>query len=226
MLSALIIDDEPEVLDTLGFGFQLHGFNVTKASSGNDGFSRLLEHRPDIIILDLGLQDMDGIQFLETLRKNDKETPVLVVSGRLKEGDELLSLKIGADDYIPKSKSIDVLMERVYLRMKQNPVQARPIIVKTGNLVLNLDTFTAFKKTAEIHLNKTQWDILKFLAKNPDKTIPNHIILETVWGFNHSFDFEYLRVNIFHIRDKIEDNPKEPKFITTFAKLGYRFNII
>lgn len=217
----LIIDDEIQIRRLLKVALEGNGYRVFEAASGQEGLVEAAQRRPDAIILDLGLPDMDGIEVLKRLREWSK-TPVLILSVRDAEDDKVTALDHGADDFINKPFSTAELLAR--LRVAQRHVQplAENAVFHSGPLEVDLANRLVNVRGKEVKMTPTEYSLLRLLVRNAGKVVTHRQILKEVWGPNYGDQTHYLRVYIAHLREKIEANPGRPEILITEPGVGYR----
>ena len=222
----LIIDDEPQILRALKTILGANHYRISTAISGEEGIALAVSQPPDIIILDLSLPDIDGIQVCEQIREWSR-IPIIVLSVREKEKDKVAALDAGADDYLTKPFGIEELLARirVALRHSEQSLGNKQSTIKTGSMVIDLARHIVTRNGEEIHLTGTEFKLLAYLAANADRVITHQNILTHVWGFAEMDRVEYLRVYIGQLRKKLELNPDQPKIIITEPGVGYRFKV-
>lgn len=220
----LLIDDEPQILRALKTILSSGRFNVISAVTGEQGLALAASQAPDIIILDLTLPDMDGIQVTEQIREWST-TPIIVLSVRDGERDKVAALDKGADDYLTKPFNIEELLARirVALRHSSQSIGNKETIIKAGSLAIDLARHIATLNDEEIKLTATEFKMLSYLAAHADRVLTHQAILTHVWGFEESDHIEYLRVYIGQLRKKIEIDPDDPQVLVTDPGVGYRF---
>lgn len=223
----LIIDDEPQILRALKTILTANHFRIITALNGGQGLAQAVVEMPDIIILDLTLPDMDGIQVCENIREWSK-VPIIVLSVRDSEKEKVAALDKGADDYITKPFGIEELLARlrVALRHSQTSLGNNQSVINAGSIMIDLARHIVTRGEKEIRLTATEFKLLAFLASNADRVITHKIILTQVWGFPDMDQIEYLRVYIGQLRKKLEINPNEPEIILTEPGVGYRLKSI
>lgn len=222
----LIIDDEPQILRALKTILSANHYRISTAITGEDGIALAVSQPPDIIILDLSLPDMDGIQVCEQIREWSR-IPIIVLSVREKEKDKVAALDAGADDYLTKPFGIEELLARirVALRHSEQSLGNKQSTIKTGSMLIDLARHIVTRNGEEIRLTATEFKLLAYLAANADRVITHQNILIYVWGFAEMDRVEYLRVYIGQLRKKLESNPDDPQIIITEPGVGYRFKI-
>jgi two-component system KDP operon response regulator KdpE len=220
----LIIDDEPQILRAMKTILTARRFQVALASTGEQGIAEAAARQPDVIILDLSLPDMDGIQVCEQIRSWSK-TPIIILSVRDNERDKVTALDKGADDYLTKPFGIEELLARIRVALRHGAQRLgnTQSSIKAGPLTIDLARHIVTRSGAEIHLTATEFKLLAYLAANADRVLTHQAILTHVWDFADSDHVEYLRVYIGQLRRKIEANPDEPVYIQTEPGIGYRF---
>ena len=222
----LIIDDEPQILRALKTILTANRFRVAAAKTGEEGMALAVTQSPDVIILDLTLPDMDGIQVCAQIREWSR-VPIIVLSVRDGEKDKVAALDKGADDYLTKPFGIEELLARirVALRHSELSIGNKQSIITAGSLQIDLARHTVLFNHEEIHLTATEFKLLAYLAAHADRVLTHQAILTQVWGLNDFDHVEYLRVYIGQLRKKLEANPDEPQILLTEPGIGYRFNL-
>jgi two-component system KDP operon response regulator KdpE len=219
----LVVDDEPNILSTLAPLLRSRGYDVVTAMSGRSAIEIVEREKPELIVLDLGLPDIDGVEVCRMVR-DTMNIPIVVLSARGAEGDKVRALDIGADDYVTKPFSAEELLARIRaaLRRSDSPVSVSEPIVR-GNLVIDRQRFRVLREGQEVRLTPKEFDLLTFLAQHPGRVLTHRTILKAIWG-PHSVDQpEHLRVLIGALRKKLEPNPASPQYILTEPWVGYRF---
>lgn len=222
----LVIDDEPQILRALRTILTAQNYRVTLANRGEQGLAIAAAEQPDLVILDLGLPDMDGVEVCARLREWT-QTPIIILSVKDQEKDKVLALDRGADDYLVKPFGIEELLARiraglrhaVHLQNDQDP------IVRSGNLQIDLSRHVVTRSKEEVKLTATEFKLLAYLVSHPGRVLTHQSILNHVWGMEYLDNVEYLRVYISQLRRKLEDNPKEPQYLVSEPGVGYRFCI-
>jgi len=220
--SVLVVDDEPQIQRVLRPSLTASGYEVREAATGREALAAVSDHSPDLIILDLGLPDMDGKEVLRKLRILTR-TPVIVLSARDRESEKIAALDLGADDYVEKPFAMGELLARMRtaLRHSQDAALESEQVV-AGGLVVNVHKRSVTRNGAPIKLTPKEFDLLAFLARHAGRPLTHREILKAVWGPAHQSDSQYLRVFIGQLRAKIEDNGATPKIIVTEPGVGYR----
>ncbi|MCG3146756.1 MAG: KDP operon transcriptional regulatory protein KdpE [Verrucomicrobiae bacterium] len=219
MKSVLIIDDEPPIRRLLRLTLEPAGYRVFEAEAGQLGLQDAAAKRPDVVVLDLGLPDMDGLVVLQRLREWST-TPVLVLTVRNQEADKVAALDAGADDYLTKPFSTAELLARLRAIQRRAPEAQAPVFV-VGDLTVDLAQRTVTVQKSEVHLTATEYALLHELVRHAGKVVTQKQLLRAVWGPKAEEQSQYLRVYITHLRKKLESNPQQ-KLIRTEAGIGYR----
>jgi two-component system KDP operon response regulator KdpE len=221
----LIIDDEPDVRRFLRLGLEPHSYHIEDAVSGKDGIAKAVNFKPELVVLDLGLPDMDGLEVLKTLRGWTK-VPILVLTVRDSDEDKVALLEAGADDYLTKPFSMPELVARlkVALRHSQSEADTTPVF-KTGGLEVDFASRSVKIDGRPVKLTTTEYNVLRLLAQARGRIVTQQQLLNDVWGPNASESIQYLRVYIGALRKKLELDPAAPRLITTDPGVGYRLNV-
>ncbi len=217
----LVIDDESQMQKLLRVALTSHGYEVGAAATGQQGLSETTIFRPDLIILDLGLPDMDGLEVVTRLREWTK-TPVIILSAKEQENDKILALDAGADDYLTKPFGMGELLARIRAAMRHSAGVTDEPILKFDDLVIDLAHRRVLAKGEEVKLTPTEYDLIKNLAIHAGKVLTHKQLLKTCWGPTYENDTHYLRVFIGQLRRKIESDPSRPRHIITEPGVGYR----
>lgn len=218
----LVVDDEPQILRFLRASLGASGFEVIEAESGAEALKRAAAEAPEVVVLDLGLPDMDGKDVIKALREWS-EIPIVVLSARAREAEKIEALDLGADDYVNKPFGIGELLARLRaaLRHRLRQQGATPV-VKAGDLKIDIARRKVTRGEADIHLTPKEFDLLKLLAQNAGKVVTHRQLLQAVWGPAHLEDTAYLRVFIGQVRRKIDSDDGEASLIENAAGVGYR----
>ena len=219
----LVVDDEPNILATLAPLLRSRGYEVNTAMSGRAAIESVERDNPDLIVLDLGLPDMDGVDVTRLVR-DGRSTPIVVLSARGAEGDKVRALDAGADDYVTKPFGTEELLARVRVALRRTdptPPQSGPIV--SGGLVIDRERFRVIRDGEEVRLTPKEFELLTFLAQHPGRVLTHRAILKAIWGPHAVDQPEHLRVLIGSLRKKIEPDPSRPRYILTEPWVGYRF---
>jgi two-component system, OmpR family, KDP operon response regulator KdpE len=220
----LVIDDEPAIARVLRPALQGHGFEVATASTGTDSLAQLDTFAPDVILLDLGLPDIDGVDLAARLRQRTT-APIIVLSVRDAEQDKIAALDNGADDYVTKPFGMGELMARirVALRHADPGTATAPSEIAVGDVLLDIARHGVSVRGAPVHLSPTEFKLLEVLMRNAGKLVTHRTLLHKVWGPEYTGDTQLLRVYIAQLRARIEERPERPAYIITEPGIGYRF---
>src|SRR5574341_29129 len=220
-LRVLVVDDEPAIRRFLRASLTAHGNEVFEAATGQDALSAGVAHRPDLIILDLGLPDMDGVEVTRRLREWTR-IPIIILSVREHETDKIAALDAGADDYLTKPFSVGELLARMRAAIRHTVQPTTEPVFTTGDLTMDLGRRLVTVAGREIQLTPTEYDLLRVLVVNTGKVLTHHQLLRQVWGMAFDEETHMLRVNISNLRRKIESDPTRPRYIITEPGVGYR----
>jgi len=217
----LVVDDEAPIRKFLRASLSAHGYEVFEAAGGRDGISGVIAHRPDLLILDLGLPDIEGLEVTRQLREWSK-IPIIVLSVREHEQDKIAALDAGADDYLTKPFSIGELLARMRVALRHTSPLADAPAYLTGDLKVDLTRRVVTLADKDVQLTPTEYDLLRVLVTHADKVLTHHQLLREVWGVGYEQETHMLRVNISNLRRKIETDPTRPHYILTEPGVGYR----
>ncbi|MEQ1897581.1 MAG: response regulator transcription factor [Vicinamibacterales bacterium] len=222
-VSILVIDDEPNIIGTVSALLRRRGYDVLTAMTGRAALDVVERDRPDVVILDLGLPDMEGHDVCREIRQMTA-CPILVLSARGAEGDKVAALDAGADDYVTKPFGAEELLARirVALRRAETTVPSGGLLVR-GDLTIDRERFRVVRSGEELRLTPKEFELLTFLAQHPGRVLTHRVILRAIWGPHAADQPEHLRVLVGSLRKKIEPNPSMPKYILTEPWVGYRF---
>ncbi len=220
----LLIEDEPQMRRFLRITLQSHGYRLVEAETGQEGLMQATTRNPDVVLLDLGLPDLDGLEVTRRLREWS-ETPVIVISAREQERDKVNALDAGADDYLTKPFSAGELMARIRVALRHaagmRAGEKEPVFV-LQNLRIDLSMRQVFVDEREIHLTPIEYKLLITLARHAGKVITHRQLLKEVWGPAHVDEVQYLRVYMTQLRHKLETDPTRPRFLLNEPGVGYR----
>ncbi|MEI7728595.1 MAG: response regulator [Verrucomicrobiota bacterium] len=219
--TALIIDDEIQMRRLLRVNLESNGYRVVEAANGQEGITQVAQWRPAVVVLDLGLPDMDGVTVLKRLREWS-QVPVVVLSVRDREEDKVAALDNGADDYVTKPFSTGELLARLRTAQRHAQPAAELTVFHAGELEVDLTARLVKLKGREVRLTATEYNLLRLFVLNAGKVLTHRQILREVWGPNAVEQTHYLRVYIAHLREKLELDPASPQLITTEPGIGYR----
>ncbi len=227
----LIIEDEKNINDILAFKFAKEGYRTLSAFDGIKGLEMALSENPDIILLDVMLPGMDGFEVCRRVRDRSN-VPIIMLTAREDEVDKVLGLELGADDYITKPYSARELTARVRANLRRSAYDVPEVAstssdvntVVSGDLSINIERYEVLKGGENVDITLREFELLKFLATQPDKIFSREKLLENVWGYEYYGDVRTVDVTVRRLREKIEDDPSLPKYIITKRGLGYYFN--
>ena len=225
-MKALVIDDEPQIRRALRLGLERNGYAVQVASSGEEGLDIAALEPCDLVILDLAMPGIDGFEVCRQLRSWSK-VPIIVLSVRETEKDKIEALDLGADDYLTKPFSLDELLARMRAVLRRAASDAEPETptFSAGDLTIDFARRRVSLSGKEIHLTPTEYELLRFMARHPDRVLTHRHLLSEIWGAEYADDTHTLRVHIANLREKIEPNPARPRFLHTEPRIGYRFRV-
>lgn len=217
----LVIDDEPQIRKFMRISLVANGYEVIEAESAAQGIEAAQRLSPDLLILDLGLPDLDGQEVISSVREGS-DVPIIVLSVRSQELDKVEALDRGANDYVVKPFGVGELMARVRAVLRPRAGKGNDDVVETGNVRIDLARRLVTRGGDELHLSKKEWDLLEFFARSPDHVLTHKEILKAVWGPAHTGDTAYLRVYVNQLRQKLEVDPTQPTLLVTEPGVGYR----
>jgi two-component system, OmpR family, KDP operon response regulator KdpE len=218
----LVIDDELQMRRLLRACLEGNGYQVLEAQSGQEGITQAAQHPPDLVLLDLGLPDLEGVTVLKRLREWSR-VPVVVLSVRDREEDKISALDNGADDYVTKPFSTGELLARLRVAHRHALPAAESPLFRSGELEMDLTARVVKLKGQPVKLTATEYSLLRLFVQHAGKVLTHRQILKEVWGPNYTEQTHYLRVYIAHLREKLESDPAKPQFILTEPGIGYRF---
>src|SRR5689334_10708433 len=222
----LVIDDEPQLTRVLRTGLTSRGYDVRAAADGLAGFETFTDWHPDLVITDLAMPVMDGLELCRRVRAIS-QVPIIVLSAKGEEKTKVEALDIGADDYITKPFGIDELLARVRASLRRATALApepESTLLTAGDFQIDLETRKVLVADREVHLTPKEFDLLVYLVKHSGKVLTHRTLLAAIWGGNYVEQNEYLRVFVGNLRKKLEADPSNPRYILTEPWIGYRFN--
>ena len=223
----LIVDDEPQITRVLRRSLTTHGYDVRSAADGESALETLGDWPPDLVITDLSMPNMNGLELCKRLR-SFSQIPIVVLSVRGEEQIKVEALDAGADDYVTKPFSMDELLARIRAALRRAPEphseDTALTILEVGDFRVDLETRVVTVQTREVHLTPKEFDLLVYLLRHPGKVLTHRTLLAAIWGGNYVEQTEYLRVFVGQVRKKIEPDPSSPRYILTEPWIGYRFD--
>lgn len=219
----LVVDDEPQIVRALRINLAARGYEVITAESGASALRAIASQRPDVVVLDLGLPDLGGLDVIAGVR-GWSSVPVIVLSARTDSGDKIDALDAGADDYITKPFGMDEFLARLRVAVRRRTSSTVPSdpIVRTASFVVDLAAKSVTRDGRIVHLTRTEWGVLEMLARNLGTLVGQRELLTTVWGPGHDHGSNYLRIYLSQLRRKLEPNPSAPRHLITETGMGYR----
>ncbi|HVC12121.1 MAG TPA: response regulator [Burkholderiales bacterium] len=221
----LVIEDEPQMRRFLRAALDAEGFAIEEAASGREGLTMAANRRPEALILDLGLPDLDGVEVIRRLREWSA-LPVIVLSARAQEGAKVAALDAGADDYVVKPFGVGELVARLRVALRHAARSAQPeagVLFEAGDIKVDFAARCVTRSGAEVHLTPTEYRLLAELVKHAGKVLTQRHLLREVWGAAYLERPHYLRVHMANLRQKLEHNPAQPRHLRTEIGVGYRF---
>ena len=222
MTRVLVIDDEPSILRALRINLTARNYEVTTASDGASGLAAVARDRPDVLILDMGLPDMDGTEVIHGVR-GWSSTPIIVLSVWGAESQKVAALDAGADDYVTKPFGMDELLARLRAAVRRAAPAPDEPVVTTPDFTVDLAAKRVTRDGADVRLTPTEWQLLEVLARAAGRLVTQRQLLREVWGPQYESESNYLRVYIAQLRRKLEPEPARPRYLLTEPGMGYRF---
>lgn len=218
----LLADDDPQILRALRITLGARGYEVTIASDGRQALDAAAKVHPDLVVLDLGMPGLSGIEVIQALR-GWTQVPILVVSGRTESWDKVEALDAGADDYVTKPFQADELLARIRALTRRTPEPGGEPVVAFGRVVVDLGAHLVTREGSPVRLTPTEWKMLEVLIRNAGRLVTRETLLTEVWGPQYTTDTGYLRLYLSQLRKKLEDEPSRSRYLLTEAGMGYRF---
>lgn len=224
MTFVLAVDDDPAILRTLSINLRARDYEVETAGDGRSALQIVEERVPDVIILDLGLPDLDGLAVLRQLRSFSK-VPVVVLSARHESDDKVEALDEGADDFVTKPFGMEELLARVRAAVRRGGAAEAPLVIESNGLMLDVTERRASRDGVDVHLTPTEWQIVEVLTRRSGRLVRQRELLHEVWGPAYGRETNYLRVYLAQLRRKLEADPSRPRHFLTEPGIGYRFTM-
>jgi two-component system KDP operon response regulator KdpE len=218
---ALVIDDEPQIRRLLRVTLEANGYQVVDAATGQDGLVQAAQCRPQVIVLDLGLPDLDGVSVLKRLREWSR-VPVIILSVQDRDAEKAAALDAGADDYVTKPFGSAELLARLRVALRHSDGHAEPPVFRTGELVVDLADRRVTVAGKEVSFTATEYNLLRLLVRHAGKVLTHRFLLRETWGPNAENQSHYLRVYVARLREKLEKDPAKPELLITEPGIGYR----
>ncbi|WP_409490229.1 response regulator [Amycolatopsis sp. cmx-11-12] len=225
--TVLVVDDEPQIVRALRINLSARGYKVITAHDGTAALKAVAETKPDVVVLDLGLPDLDGTEVIAGLR-GWTTVPIIVLSARGDSADKVQALDAGADDYVTKPFGMDELLARLRAAVRRSAassVDGVDAVVDTGSFCIDLAAKKVRRDGKEVHLTKTEWGVLELLVRNRGRLVAQKQLLHEVWGPSYETESHYLRVYLAQLRRKLEPEPSRPRHLLTEPGMGYRFEM-
>ncbi|MGJ3189104.1 response regulator [Paenarthrobacter sp. FR1] len=223
MTLVLIVEDEARIARAMQVTLQAHGYQALTVGNGADALNAAAKQPVNIVVLDLGLPDMDGVEIIRRIR-GWSSMPIIVLSARHASEDKVEALDAGADDYVTKPFGLDELLARLRVASRRVVTETEEPTLATADFIVDLAGKKIVKDGSEVRLTPTEWNILELLVRNKGKLVSQQQILTQVWGQAYAKETQYLRVYIAQLRRKLERDPAEPRHLHTEAGMGYRFD--
>ena len=220
-LRVLVIDDEAPIRKLLRVALSAYGYAIDEAATGKDAINRTVVFKPDMVIIDLGLPDIDGKEVIKAIREWSR-VPIIILSARDQEQEKIAALDAGADDYVSKPFGVGELMARMRVSLRRSSASDDAAIITCGDLTVDLTLHRVLVAGREVKLTPTEYEILKVLAQNAGRVLTHKQLLKAVWGHAYNEDMHYIRVYIGQLRHKIEVDSAQPRYIITESGIGYR----
>lgn len=222
MSRVLVVDDEPQIVRALATNLKVRGYEVDEAPTGEEALALAARNHPDIVVLDLGLPGIDGIDVVHGLR-GWTSVPILILSARDEEAAKVAALDAGADDYVTKPFGMDELLARLRAALRRAAPADEEPIVSTDHFVVDLAAKRVDRDGTAVHLTPTEWQVVEVLVRNPGRLVSQRQLLQEVWGPQYRTETNYLRLYLAQIRRKLEPEPSRPRYFRTEPGMGYRF---
>jgi DNA-binding response OmpR family regulator len=222
MQTVLVIEDDESLRDTIGLLLEQEGFRALLAADGNTGFERAFTAKPNLVLVDLRLPGMSGVEICKQLRAARVQTPIMVLSAIGEEIDKVLLLEMGADDYVVKPFGSRELMARIRALLRRTSPEARKLI-QFGETTVDLERRVVLRKELELKMTPSEYNLLTYFVSNPDKPLTRDMILNSVWGYESFPNTRTVDAHVVKLRQKLEPDPNTPRHFVTVHGVGYRF---
>lgn len=222
----LIIDDELHIVELIKYNLEMNGYKVYYALNGNEGMNIAYEKKPDLILLDIMLPEIDGFEVCKKIKRDDElaNIPIIMLTAKGEEFDKILGLELGADDYITKPFSVRELVARIKVVLRRNTKEEKQNnIITIGNLTIDMERHEVLKDGKRVELTLKEFELLKLLVLNKGKVMTRDFLLDKIWGYEYYGETRTVDVHVRHLRQKIEEDDKNPKHIETVRGIGYKF---
>ena len=222
----LVVDDEEHILELIKFNLEKNGYKVICANNGIDAIKSAKEQLPQLMLLDLMLPGMDGLDVCKEIRKDSSMSnmPIIMITAKGEEIDKIIGLELGADDYITKPFSVRELLARIKAILRRSTMQVIEKTFKVGNLAIDFGKHEVIKDESKVDLTLKEFELLEILIKNKGRVMTRDFLLDKIWGYEYLGETRTVDVHIRHLRQKIEEDDKNPRYIQTIRGIGYRFN--
>ena len=223
----LVVDDEEHIIELLKFNLENNGYTVLSADNGIDALRIAKQEVPQLVLLDLMLPKMDGYDVCKEIRKDSSisNMPIIMLTAKGEELDKILGLELGADDYLTKPFSVRELIARVKAILRRTKVQQLDKTLSFGSLVIDFSKHEVIKEGKKVELTLKEFELLEILIKNKGRVMTRDFLLDKIWGYEYVGETRTVDVHIRHLRQKIEDDDKNPRYVETIRGIGYRFNL-
>lgn len=224
-LKILIADDDADLLDILAFSLHREGFEVVRARDGQEALAQVTAEQPDLVVLDVGMPQIDGFEVCRRLRK-DSSIPIIMLTAKGDDENIVLGLNLGADDYVTKPYSPRELMARVRaLARRSNGLVEKRDILSAGPFQIDPEHMEVQRNGVAIRLTRLQFELFRYMMANEGQVLPTEVLMQKVWGYTVAADASLVKTHIYHLRQRIEDDPSHPSYILTVPGVGYVFQV-
>lgn len=222
----LVVDDEVHIQELIKFNLSKNGFQVITADNGIDALRIVEDEKPDLILLDLMIPGIDGLEVCKKIRRNSsiESIPIIMITAKGEELDKILGLELGADDYITKPFSVRELVARVKAMLRRTSLKQEESKMRFGNISIDFQKHEVFRNNARVELTLKEFELLEILIKNKGKVMTRDFLLDKIWGYEYVGETRTVDVHVRHLRQKIEEDDKNPIYIQTIRGIGYKFN--